>query len=359
MMNLLVLKERIIKIYQKTDIYLKPLLKFLVSFIVFFSINQNVGYDPSLKAMPITIILSFLGALAPSAVLVFLAAAVVAGHIYFVSKVMAVLVIIIFFILYFLFIRFTPKLGYVVLAVPILFMLKIPYVVPILLGLIAAPVSVIPAGCGILVYFLFNIIKETATNTLSSSMEDVLALYKYVMDSLLGNKEMRLALIVFTIVIIVTYLVRKSRMDYAFYIAIGVGVVTNIFAFLIGDLSLNISNQIGMMVFGSILSGLFVMVVQFFRLTLDYTAVERVQFEDDDYYYYVKAVPKIKITVPKKDVKRIHVQKATGNTMNLRHTLDRTGVEKEDIDSEDIDSEYIHDFMKEMEEELEDIDPFK
>ena len=47
------------------------------------------------------------------------------------------------------------------------------------------------------------------------------------------------------------------------------------------------------------------LVFQFFRLALDYTAVERVQFEDDDYFYYVKAVPKINLAVPERSVKKI------------------------------------------------------
>ena len=34
--------------------------------------------------------------------------------------------------------------------------------------------------------------------------------------------------------------------------------------------------------------------IQFFRLTLDYHGTRKLQFEDDEYYYYVKAVPKIK-----------------------------------------------------------------
>ena len=38
--------------------------------------------------------------------------------------------------------------------------------------------------------------------------------------------------------------------------------------------------------------------------------MEYTQFEDDDYYYYVKAVPKIKIAAPKKDVKRINGENA-------------------------------------------------
>ena len=32
---------------------------------------------------------------------------------------------------------------------------------------------------------------------------------------------------------------------------------------------------------------------------------EKVQFEDDEYYYYVKAVPKVTVTRPEKQVKQI------------------------------------------------------
>ena len=32
---------------------------------------------------------------------------------------------------------------------------------------------------------------------------------------------------------------------------------------------------------------------------------ENIQFEDDEYYYYVKAVPKVGVAVPEKKVKRI------------------------------------------------------
>ena len=43
--------------------------------------------------------------------------------------------------------------------------------------------------------------------------------------------------------------------------------------------------------------------------SLDYTRIEHVQFEDDDYYYFVKAVPKITVTTPEKKVKRINTRK--------------------------------------------------
>lgn len=34
-------------------------------------------------------------------------------------------------------------------------------------------------------------------------------------------------------------------------------------------------------------------VIQFFRCIIDYGSAEYIEFEDDEYYYYVKAVPKV------------------------------------------------------------------
>ncbi len=45
--------------------------------------------------------------------------------------------------------------------------------------------------------------------------------------------------------------------------------------------------------------------IQFFFFNLDYTRTERVQFEDDEYYYYVKAVPKRYVSAKAKTVKKI------------------------------------------------------
>ena len=47
----------------------------------------------------------------------------------------------------------------------------------------------------------------------------------------------------------------------------------------------------------------FVLEVVFF--SVDYSRTENVQFEDDEYYYYVKAIPKIGVSVPDKKVKHI------------------------------------------------------
>ena len=50
-------------------------------------------------------------------------------------------------------------------------------------------------------------------------------------------------------------------------------------------------------------------IIQFFEFNVDYNRTEKVQFEDDEYYYYVKAVPKVNVSTPERTVKRINQQK--------------------------------------------------
>ena len=309
-MTLYVFRERIRAFYQKYDLYIEPVLKFLMGVVVFSLINHTIGYDQRFVKVPVTIILSLFTAFLPSAVMVILAAMISILHIYNVSKILSLIILLIMFILYLLFVRFTPKLGYIVLAVPILFILKIPYVIPIVLGITATPLTAIPTGCGIILYYLFNLIKEAASLEVGVKLEDVLQLYTYVTKSLVTNNQMIASIGIFALVILVTYLIRKLKIDYAYEIAIVTGGVVNILGFLICDLKLDISKQIFGMIMGSIASILIAYVVLFFKQALDYTGVEYVQFEDDDYMYYVKAVPKIVVTTPQKNIKRINVQKS-------------------------------------------------
>ena len=52
-----------------------------------------------------------------------------------------------------------------------------------------------------------------------------------------------------------------------------------------------------------------VLIYQFFVFAVDYTRTEYLQYEDDDYYYYVKAVPKLTVSAPDVKVQRIYSRK--------------------------------------------------
>ena len=133
-------------------------------------------------------------------------------------------------------------------------------------------------------------------------LDATLALYVDVVNNLFKHKEMFVAAGIFAAVILIMCLVRKLRFEFVFEVTIILGAIVNILGFLLADLKLDISVGTGTMILGTVFSTLLVFIAQFFRMVLDYMSVEHVQFEDDDYYYYVKAVPKIDVAMLQKNV---------------------------------------------------------
>lgn len=349
MTQLLVFRERLKTFYQKYDVYIQPIIKFIISFIIFTLINNELGYDERLTKLPVVLALSLICAFTPSTIVVLLAAVFAIGHIYKLSQFLAIICVIIILIIYILFARFTPKQGYVVLGIPLLYLLNIPYTMPILLGLIATPVSIVPVSCGVIIYYFISIIKEVAlTTTATTSIDDILVLYSTVINNLLTNRFILLSIVVFTVVLLVTYLVRNLQIDHSFESSIIAGGIVNILLFLIGDFIIDSSDLILKMIVGTIISCAIVYIIQFFRLTLEYSRVERVQFEDDQYYYYVKAVPKMKVTTPEVSVKHFSTSEQSDEDdmpeiedfeeeFDLRDTI--TDLFREEQDKKEVDEE--------------------
>ena len=98
-------------------------------------------------------------------------------------------------------------------------------------------------------------------------------------------------------------------MDHAWTIAIVSGSFTDLFLLMLGDLFFDTSISIPGTVIGVLLAGGIGYVVRLFAFHLDYQWAEQVQFEDDDYYYYVKAIPKVAMTRKQEVIKQITRQK--------------------------------------------------
>lgn len=348
MMSLLELKLKIQNLYQKYSIYVEPIFKFIVGIIVFQLINKNIGYDERLSSIPLVLALSLVCAFTPPAVMVLLAIIISILHVFFVSPILSVIILVVLLIMYFLYIHFTPELSFVLIAIPILSILNIHYLIPIILGLFFNPLSIIASACGIIIVYLLQIIIEVVNMQFGNTVEDILQIYTYVIDGLINNLEMFLTISIFSLIILFTYIVRRLKVDYAHEAAVGVGAITCILGFLIGDLRLGISEQIGMMLVGTLFSGLLALVVLFFHRILDYSRTEYVQFEDDDYYYYVKAVPKIEVSEQKLNIKRINPRRANKKHQNVYDDLD------EELYEEESDGEFYNDLFDDIDDNNDD-----
>jgi len=288
--------------FQKYQLIIEPVFRFVIAYLAFHTINTSLAYNTTVANPAIELCMATIGAFLPPVVLILMCAMLAILQVYSASPILAALVVVIFAVLFCFIARFSGKYAYAVVAVPILFIFKIPYLVPLLLGMIATPMAIFPTVSGVIIYFVFQVIQEAATRQDISSLDATLALYIDVVNSLFKHKEMFITAAIFAVVILVMWLVRRLRFEFVFEITIVLGAIINILGFLLVNLQLDINVGTGSMILGTVISMLLVFVAQFFRVVLDYTSVEHVQFEDDDYYYYVKAVPKIDVTRLQKNV---------------------------------------------------------
>lgn len=309
MTQLLIYREQIIKFYQKYESVLLPFIRFIIGTISFFSVNRIIGFCPELNRIYIVCGLGLVTAFLPQSIYMLSLAAFSVMNIFYASPLLAFVVAVIFLICYCVYLKFVPKHTYVIVTIPVLFPLYLAYGVPMLLGLIMTPLAVIPIVFGVGVYYLF----QTITSVVSTSTDSGVTLYQIILQQFLKNEEMYVVMIIFSIVAIVIYIIRNRERDYAFEIAIFVGAFLNIALFLCVNIIWNFNFNVVGLFFGSVGFAFGVLVAQFMRLALNYAGVENLQFEDEEYYYYVRAVPKINVAAPSKRVKKFSVRRFTEN----------------------------------------------
>ena len=257
MTTLLVAKQIIMTIYSKYEVYITPLLKFLLALIALLLINSRLGYMESIDKSTVVLIVALMCSFMPINFIVVMAAAFTMLHLYSFSLECAAVVGAGFLLMFLLYLRFSPKDTLVVVFMPICFLLKVPYIVPLAMGLIGTPASAVSVACGVIAYYMIHYVTQNVSAIAAMAGEETAAKFRFIIDGLLNNKEM---------------------------------VVT--------------------MIAGNVVAFLLALVLQFFVFNVDYSRTEKVQFEDDEYYYYVKAVPKVTVARPEKKVKQINSQKS-------------------------------------------------
>ena len=313
MTTLLVVKQYMKLFYSKFEIYITPFLKFMLAFIALMLINSHLGYMRGIDRLTVVLIAALMCSFMPTNFIVIMAALFTLLHLYALSLECTVVVGVAFLLMFLLYFRFSPKDTAVVVLTPICFLMKIPYVIPISMGLIGTPASAVSVACGVIAYYMIHYVTENDTILSSMTDEEIAAKFKIVIDGILNNKEMVVTIVAFAVTLTLVYVIRRLSIDYAWTIAMVAGAFVNIMVILIGDLMFDTEVSLFGAIIGTIISFLLTVVLQFFVFHVDYSRTEKVQFEDDEYYYYVKAVPKVTMARPEKQVKHIAGQPKSKN----------------------------------------------
>lgn len=339
MNKLLEIKDKAVKFYGEYENDIFPVIKFVIAFAAFLTIDLNIGYMTQISSLPVALVLALLCALFPANTAIFIASVMILLDMYALSIEAAAITLVLFIVLYFLYFRFAPKDSMVTLLTPVCFQLHIPYVMPVAAGLLRKAYSVIAIVCGTLVYYFLDGIRQNASALaeVTDKKGGSATKLNVTMGQLLENKEMLLVMVVFVITTLVVYQVRRLNINNSWNIATVAGILIQFVLLLVGYLVLGMTSRIVWLIVGSIISLLVGVVIRFIFMDLDYARTENVQFEDDEYYYYVKAVPKKMIATEEKVVKHF------GNTGSLgkkipkhnQENISRKSIARElDIDEE-------------------------
>ena len=343
MTTLLEMKQKIKNFYGEHDTWLLPLLKFLLAFLVFQTINSTLGFLEALDNIFIVLILSIICAVLPLNGMAVLGCIMIVAHCYGVGVEVAAFSVLLLLLLMILFLRFTSRDNLALILTPAAFSLHMPAAVPVGAGLLRGPSCAVPACCGVVLYYFMEVVSDRSTVLQGKETESVQKL-QILLDALINNQEMWLNILAFVVVLMVVYLISRTSSDYSWRIGDAAGAIIYILIMILAGMFLNVNINIGSAILSGVLAAVVALVIEFAALGVDYSRSETTQFEDDEYVYYVKAVPKSFVAQAEKKIKNISTESVESQ-------------EKEEQEAAPVErvGEETFDFEKQLEESLKDL----
>lgn len=314
MSTLLVWREQLQIFYAKYSVFIRIAFQFIMGLMVFYLINTNVGFMEKAASTACTAGLAAVCAVLPMIVMVMAATALLLLHFYTLSLPVAIVAALLFLLMYIFYFRFSTGKAWLVLLTAVSFALDVPLAVPIAVGLMGTPVCMVPAVCGTFSYYMILLVKgSSSTFKAGDEVQMVETLVAFAKQSIM-NQEMWVMTAAVAVCILLVYCVRTLSVDHAWKIASVVGAAAGIVIGVMGNVTLNLHIALAPLVISGLLGVGIGLVLELVFLSVDYVRTERLEFEDDEYHYYVKAVPKIGVTAPQKSVKHINERQDAGSS---------------------------------------------
>ncbi|SFQ29843.1 hypothetical protein SAMN02910358_01466 [Lachnospiraceae bacterium XBB1006] len=295
-------KTKLVVFVEKNEFLVKGLAKLVLMLTACLLVHFELGFFQRVHVIAIPIALAVIGAFVPMGLGTLMLAAYLLINLYGLGVEVCVVALVLLLLCFTLYFRFAPGRSHLLILTPVCWMLRIPYFLPVTEGLVRGAGSVVPVMMGtVMYYYLRGLRANTALFTTGTGTE-AMGKVNAALNLIMGNKELWLVIGTFLLTALVVSAIRRRSIRNAWRVAIYTGVTIQTICLLFGKLILgNMTGIVGVMI-GSLIGLGVDIAVEFFLFQLDYSRVERVQFEDDFYYYYVKAVPKVMVRAQEKKV---------------------------------------------------------
>lgn len=303
MTYLIIIKQHILNFIGRYEVYVKPVGKLILSILVLAFINGKLGYMSKIDNMAIVLIVGLMCSFMPINFILLMGGLFLVLHMYALSIECAIVTVVLLLVLYLIYFRLAPGDTVAVALTPILSSMGIPYVIPVSLGLSGGPASGASVACGVIIYRIIHSMTLNAGVLAAMESDDMATRFRLIIDNILADKGLILLSVVVVITVLVVNIISQLPIDYSWIIAVVAGSIIQAVMVLIGNSVMHSDLSAGGLIIGTILAIAVGMVVQFILFDLDYKRTEKLEFQDDDYVYYVKAVPKRSVRIAKKKKK--------------------------------------------------------
>ena len=287
MTALLELKQKIKEIYGQYEMYILPVMKFVLALVYFLWINANMGYMSRLNNVFLVLILALICSILPSSAMMYIGFVLILVHSYALGIEIAAFMLVLILLMMIFFLRFSGEQNVTFVFTPLSFAFSLPALLPIGSGLMESSLSAIPAGCGVVMYYFIRFLRSQSTILVNPDLEMTDKL-QIMADGLVQNWGMWIAVVAFVAVILLVHLIRTRSFDHA--------------------MNLNATVAMIPLLICTIAAVLLALVLEFFAFGGDYSRAERLEYEDDEYFYYVKAVPKASVATSERSIKKINAE---------------------------------------------------
>lgn len=300
----------ICRFFMQYELIAKVILKFCSYLFIFRQIAGWEGFPSGgiLNAFSVHMLLALLCVLLPARFVVFFSIGIIIYNIYQVSFWGSLMAAVLLLVLYIMIARLCPDEAFLMILLPLAMKWNLFMVIPLFAGLYMGVFSIIPIVGGVVLWGFMRILPAflkfnvTAIDQLPKAASDTMA---YIVDQLVKNENLIFMMIVCSGVVLVVYLLNKISMNYMRYISLIIGTLVGIICFIVGKVVGMTDLGIFAALLVPVLSLAILIIIEFFHMALNYQMSQRLAFADDEYYYYVRAIPKILGIRGKTEVKTI------------------------------------------------------
>lgn len=275
----------------------------LVALINIAAIDRAFPVDGVLQSRLLAAILVILCAFVPVSGITLIAFFFLMFHIAAISVPSAVIAALFYVIGYFITAYYQSGSKYNLTLIPAGYEYGAPYVFPMVNGLTGSLNDVSSVVVGSVISFYLKLVRDNM-GLLAENSSGVTP-WRLVLNQMFQNSGFYFYLVAMLALFLVVYVLRTQNIRFSWVLAVSFGTLTE-FAIMLGNILFTEgAGSVGSLAAANAMTAAVGFVMTYFLTGLNYSRVERVQFEDDDYYYYVTAVPKIRLTEEEKTVKKI------------------------------------------------------